>query len=607
MSETMDTSQIQTVNLLEFAESAFTEEVNIDIENKTSKKFSCNLCDFKNKDKGGMKRHITNKHRPGGMKRPDTDDNHEEDAKKAKMNESTPLASSTQKLQNQKLNKTISGCSNETLLNLLDDDFDFGEGENFRVEEKSVEELVALSDDETNDTADAENVDAVKLADSTLMEIKIAKLEEELRWKNLECAEKDATFKALKAEQTTMIEDMSKMKCDIKTKDDVIESNLGNINSLEESLKKQLKRVEIMNPLMNKLMNENKFLKSKMGASKDDKNDTETNKLKSEIKVKNQTIKVLNEHKSQLANEIKTLQEKANISNNKDAIEKCIKLTTDLSAKQTEGKAMEKENKKMNETLADLQVKLSDTNNKLAEAKVSITRLQEFNSQMFELCKGTKLIDNLDKEHKKDLENQSKTFENDATKKVTSKDDAKNQKVDRKCWHYENGFCKKGDFCNYLHPKEICSYYSKYGQCPQGLVCNLRHPLRICMKFMEGGCNMGDICVLQHPASTTAQQPRIVSPSPPPPLSSHRRFSFQSTPPGPTYDSLPYPMHPNQNFNTIQNQPHIPTQPMQLPAVPYLGPQTPSASSHLQNVRSFLHGSTSNTGNNNSNTQQGFW
>ena len=82
MAEQMEISQTQTVNLLEFVENAYSEEVNIDMEGVTSKKFSCNMCDFKNHDKGGMSRHVKAKHRLGGMKRPGNDESIEDSRKK---------------------------------------------------------------------------------------------------------------------------------------------------------------------------------------------------------------------------------------------------------------------------------------------------------------------------------------------------------------------------------------------------------------------------------------------------------------------------------------------------------------------------------------------
>ena len=161
-------------------------------------------------------------------------------------------------------------------------------------------------------------------------------------------------------------------------------------------------------------------------------------------------------------------------------IEKCIKLTADLSAKQSDCKALENDFKKKNDSLASLQVKINGLNNKLAESEVSRIRLQDFNSQLSEICKGSKVIEELKKDHENELAAQKEVFKD--TKAKESQPPLKHvaNKVDKKCWHYENGFCKKGDFCNYLHPHQICEHFKRFGECPQGIVCPSRHPLTIC-------------------------------------------------------------------------------------------------------------------------------
>ena len=63
MPKTKKISENQSMNLLDFAERGFVEGVSVDFEGKSTTKYSCNLCDYKNKDKGGMKRHIHAKHR----------------------------------------------------------------------------------------------------------------------------------------------------------------------------------------------------------------------------------------------------------------------------------------------------------------------------------------------------------------------------------------------------------------------------------------------------------------------------------------------------------------------------------------------------------------
>ena len=71
MAEAMNISHAQTGNLIDFSDMGFTQEVNISIDGKSSNEYACNTCDFKNVDKGGMKRHIAahTRQKPGGVKR----------------------------------------------------------------------------------------------------------------------------------------------------------------------------------------------------------------------------------------------------------------------------------------------------------------------------------------------------------------------------------------------------------------------------------------------------------------------------------------------------------------------------------------------------------
>ena len=195
----------------------------------------------------------------------------------------------------------------------------------------------------------------------------------------------------------------------------------------------------------------------------------------------------------------------------------------------------------------------------------------------------------------------------------------KDKKVDKKCWHFENGFCKKGSSCNWLHPSEICRYYSKYGQCPQGLVCSLRHPLRICMSYMEGGCHMGDMCVLQHPINNS---PPRHSYSSPPHSSfldhSHSRANIgQNITPTLPYPPQSYQFSPATNIQTLPKVPQPPRQPFVNPGVFSSGrlqaPPQPQPT-YAQTVQGYPHNgapsSSSLPGNPNAphdQNQQGFW
>ena len=59
MAEFMKT---ETVNISEFVENAFTQEVDIALNGTSANKYLCKLCDFVNTNKGGMKKHIRATH-----------------------------------------------------------------------------------------------------------------------------------------------------------------------------------------------------------------------------------------------------------------------------------------------------------------------------------------------------------------------------------------------------------------------------------------------------------------------------------------------------------------------------------------------------------------
>ena len=63
----------------------------------------------------------------------------------------------------------------------------------------------------------------------------------------------------------------------------------------------------------------------------------------------------------------------------------------------------------------------------------------------------------------------------------------------KKCWHFNNGFCKFKVSCRYEHPKEICQTY----QC-KNQSCEKRHP-KACRLFRSHHqCKFGDKCAYSH-------------------------------------------------------------------------------------------------------------
>ena len=219
---------------------------------------------------------------------------------------------------------------------------------------------------------------------------------------------------------------------------------------------------------------------------------------------------------------------------------------------------------------------MNEVNNKLAESEINRIRLQDFNTQLIELKKGADILESVKKDNEKDIESQKAVFKEKNTdgkpsNKVTNNDATIK---DKKCWHFENGFCKKGNFCDYLHPNQLCHNYKRFGECPQGLVCPLRHPLNICMDYLENRCRYGDLCVLQHPTSLNSNvpsgssspiypTPTTIYSSPPPPFNQVQpQYSFLGSPSHPGTPPQTYPMP-----QTNQTQLRSPPQPVYQPPV----------------------------------------
>ena len=128
------------------------------------------------------------------------------------------------------------------------------------------------------------------------------------------------------------------------------------------------------------------------------------------------------------------------------------------------------------------------------------------------------------------------------------------------------------------------------------------------MHYMEGGCNLGDMCVLQHPIKTSPSRPSMSSPPHPGfPLHSQPRATFNNI------QNLPYPQ---PNFQFLPTTPLIVSQPgTQFPRHPFGNPatlsarlQTPPQPTFNQNNSGYQHhGSPSASANGNTQQQQGFW
>ena len=171
------------------------------------------------------------------------------------------------------------------------------------------------------DNSFEQNPSETNLKSTDSLEFRIKQLEDEVKLKTLEIIEKEGTIETLESENCVLKEDVIKIKDDLQLKIDVIESNVGTINTLEEKLKKKTQRVNILEPYVNSLLN-----KKNEAASINDKDVTV---LKNKIKSKNEIIKQLREDKGKLAKELSDLQEKVNSNGDSDIVGKCIKLTTE--------------------------------------------------------------------------------------------------------------------------------------------------------------------------------------------------------------------------------------------------------------------------------------
>ena len=127
------------------------------------------------------------------------------------------------------------------------------------------------------------------------------------------------------------------------------------------------------------------------------------------------------------------------------------------------------------------------------------------------------------------------------------------------------------------------------------LGCALRHPLRVCMTYMEGGCNTGEMCVLQHPVNHSPTRSFSASPS---------REGLAQNLPYPAYPEpifqFPFPSTSTQSGS--QPQPSM-AQPSNLGSF-----QTPPMPAFSQ-VVSGMYGSTGSPSYHPSKStpQQGFW
>ena len=298
---------MQSSNLLEFAEGSFKEE------GKQTKTIYCSLCDFMNHNVGGMKRHILGSHKPkGGIRKHDLDESGDgqQDEKKAKVDTFEPPLASTQRASKPNiLDVTVSGMSNDALANLFEDNSILNNDNNVEHETDQGdyldENLIDLDDPANDDEMES----ATNNADMALMNIKLRKFEEDSKVKGLKLAEKESQINLLKVDAGIMSEEISKLKNEAKKNKEALEDSLANANKLEEEMKVKTRRIEILQPVVNKKLSDLRLRGMSTGNDANGASEKAI-KYKKEIKAKDAIISQLKKDKSELANELRDLQER---------------------------------------------------------------------------------------------------------------------------------------------------------------------------------------------------------------------------------------------------------------------------------------------------------
>ena len=497
------------------------------------KKFSCNLCEFTNTNKGGMKRHIDARHKNSGNKRAHEDSNDCNDPdKRPKIDEDfEPSLASTQIMmdeddENDDLDEflladqndldltsaTIAGFSNETLARL-------GADETTNIEEPEAATINTHQDIQTNPI-----LNAMMQADLAITNGRLKFMESDSKAKDLLLAEKELELNNLRLEVMDLNDKMGK-------KDNALETNIAKLNSVEDQLEesksktnkivKKLseaeERIKLLQKGLKKYMNKASPGSPPKAATSDDE---EVKKLKVLLKQKIDEIKGLINDKIHLANELTTAQE---TTNGNALTERCTKLTNDLKAKTTAMKALEKENNHSKDTLGKLQMELNNKNNKNAFLEAQNVKVNDFNNKMYELCKKSSIFEKLEAINVNEIKSQKQVYDPSknsgkagfkqryGNKPDNIPENTTKTKSSEHCWHFENGFCKKGGGCEFQHPMKMCPAFWKFGECQQAGECPDRHPVKVCTRFLNGDCKAGNSCVQQHPMNQT-KKPELSQP-----------------------------------------------------------------------------------------------
>lgn len=77
------------------------------------------------------------------------------------------------------------------------------------------------------------------------------------------------------------------------------------------------------------------------------------------------------------------------------------------------------------------------------------------------------------------------------------------------CRYYRNGACIRGNQCSFSHRiyDNLCLYVQKYGKC-NNTKCKYSHKINaeICKNFLNGNCNLGNLCPKYHRGKSEDKQ-----------------------------------------------------------------------------------------------------
>ena len=458
-----------------------------DMKHDGSKTFSCKQCDKQSNCEKGIKNHITSVHKRQAMKRTTArnDNAKNEETKKTRFTsimeepdvadfEFDPLAmeTSSQIGGDEHLDNTTDICA-EFLKDKSDQNKEFDGLDNtveniVQARAKCNADLInleeSISPDQDHNYIKEDSNDNTVTKD--VNEEETMSLRAEVLSLNIDMRGKDN-------EISRLLEENTKLKDELKTKDEANDAITAENNSLEESKRVLDAKINALTETKSKYESRLKTYGATIRQMDAELKQSKAPKAKSGKEVSDKEFIVLNN--------------KVN-KENKELHDKLQKTTKQLNDKQKELKETQATSKKKVSAEKELQQYINEKNGKISELEITNTRLQMMYDHSKEI--GNKPPNAKDK---KDEDKSAKP--SDPTEKVTSE-----PKVKTKCFYENNSTCRDHERCKFLHPKKTCQSFSKLGSCSQESLCEHRHPQNICFRLQSTGyCASGDRCRNRHP------------------------------------------------------------------------------------------------------------